>query len=203
MSMVTKLVFLFATLLYTVIGNAAVISNFEAIYDVTNNRILYTFDLDPVDTITTTGVDQIYFNYNPQNPPAPFIVTTALLDAIPSGTIISAIFDVDEINITFPTALTQPSNIQLLLEGVDPASLVGVDYELSLEVNTSYFSPPSTLVFQSMGIVETQAEFTQGDTPSSLQLVSNSTPIPTLSVWSLMILIGLLGLISYRHRRRA
>lgn len=202
MSSVTKLVFLCATLLYTVIGNAAVVSNFEAIYDVTNNRILYTFDLDPVDAITTTGVDQVYFNYNPQDPPAPFIGTTSLLDAIPSGTIISTVYDTDEINITFPTALTEPSNIQLLIEGVDPASLVGVDYSLDLEVNTTYFSPPSTLVFQSMGTVETQADFTEGVTPSSLQSVPE--PVPALSVWSLIILAGLLGLIGYgRHRRRA
>ena len=201
MRMVTKLVFLVATLLYTVIGNAAVISNFEAVYDVTNNRILYTFDLDPVDAITTTGVDQIYFNYNPQSPPAPFIATTALLDATPSGTIIGSVYDVDEINIIFPTALTEPTNIQLLLEGVDPASLVGVDYSLNLEVNTTYFTPPSTLVSQSMGTVETQADFTEGVTPSSLQ--SEAIPVPTLSVWMLMIMAGLLGLFAYRHRRRA
>lgn len=200
MSSFIRVLLLLGVMLYSLTGSAAVVSNFEAIYDITNGRILYTFDLDPVDATTTSGVDQIYFNYNPQNPPAPFIGSTTLLDSSVSGTTFF-VFDIDEINFTFPSPLTSPTSVAIILGGVDPASMELGSYELELYVNTSYFTPPSTLIQQYLGVVETQDDLTIGTVPPDLGPSAPTQAIPTMSTYGLVLtILGLLFVASRRLR---
>ncbi len=204
MNIFFRVAVLIGAIFYTVLGNAASVSNFQSTYDVVNNRIQYSFDLIPVDGATPSGVDHIYLNYNPQNPPNPFITgTTTLLDSSIVGMSLS-IFDVDELFLYFSSPLTSPATVVFILGDTDPASLGAVTYNLGLVVNTTYGSPPSTLGQQDLGIVETDADYTTGTVPPSISLPPvtppvAATPVPTMSAYG--VLLTILGMLLVASRR--
>ncbi len=196
-----KAAFLFGTMLYATIGHSASITNFQSTYDTVNNRIQYSFDLVPVDGVTTTGVDQLYFNYNPQDPPNPYTNgTTTLLDSSVSGTTISVI-DSDEIYFNFSSPLTVPTTIVFILGGADAASVGAAgSYALEMYVNPSFGG--SSLIEQSLGIVGTQADYTEGTVPPTISgppPAPTATPIPTTPVYALVLIM--LGLLFVARRR--
>ena len=168
-------------------ANAAAVSNFSSIYDLSTNRIQYTFDLNPVDATTPNGVDSIYLNYNPQTPPNPFIATTTLLDSTVSGGILGGIFDIDEIFFKFDT-LTSPTTLSFILGGVDVASVASaLSYELEMWANPDFVPATaccyrSQLGDQDLGVVETQADFVRGSVPSSFETVPEPSTMAILGL---------------------
>lgn len=142
-------------------AQAAVITDFSGIVDEAAQRLQLSFNIDPVDDITITGVDFINIDFDGLPDGEPFIPGASLIfSSLPNTSGVA--IDVDEYVVDLPVLLV-PTSVVLIFEGVETqgfANLTG--YDVDLFINTRAGPVQSTRVFQSLVNVATQADFAEG-----------------------------------------
>ncbi|OFC71459.1 hypothetical protein BFC18_08265 [Alteromonas confluentis] len=118
-------------------ANAGVITNFNAIYDSGLGQIQYNFDLVSVDGTSPDGVNQLYFNYNPEI--SPFNPSTSIVSATSVNNLITYNSN-DEFAIQFDSLLNATAiNFSLTLDNITTSELSSWgDFEIY--VNPTFLS---------------------------------------------------------------
>ncbi len=103
-------------------ANAALLSNFNAIYDSSLERIQYNFDLISVDASSPEGVNQLYINYDPGI--AFFTPSTSIVSATSTNNTITLFTATDEFALRFdPLENEAVINYSIILDNVNTSVL--------------------------------------------------------------------------------
>ncbi len=180
-----QIICLMLFLLFGTAANAATISNFDATYDTGLGEITYSFDVISVDGISTSGVNQFYFNYNPEI--SPFTGSTSIVSATSTGNSITYNTN-DEFAIMFDT-LTNSSaiNYSITLDNIVTTELASFDV-LQLYSNPTFLSG-------SLGGENSYSYSMQSHSSTS------SAPVPEPATM-LLFGLGLLGLAGVNRKKQ-
>lgn len=117
--------------------NAGLITNFNAVYDTNLGQLSYSFDLTSVDSTSTAGINQLYFNYNPEV--NPFNSSSSILFSTSTGNSITYEAG-DEFAIMFDTLLNSNAiNFNITFDNITTSELSSWD-SFEIYINPTFLS---------------------------------------------------------------